>query len=113
MQFPFGIYLVKVNNENTKIMYEICSNSTIKTPNFRYLERKNIYVIRKIEWPENTLRVYEVWLKIPYSPAIRLVRSHNYLMESNSDTHLNFYKSPTYLSPMKIAKILSFQLNII
>ena len=30
--FPAGIYLLKVNNKNTRIQYEICSKLTIKTP---------------------------------------------------------------------------------
>ena len=30
---PAGIYLFKVNNKNTKTRCEICSKSTIKTPN--------------------------------------------------------------------------------
>ena len=30
--FPVGIYLFKVNNENIKIMCEICSKLTIKIP---------------------------------------------------------------------------------
>ena len=30
---PAGVYLLKVSNENTKAMCEICSKSMIKTPN--------------------------------------------------------------------------------
>ena len=30
--FPAGIYLLKVNNRNTRAKYEICSKLTIKTP---------------------------------------------------------------------------------
>ena len=30
--FPAGIYLLKVNNRNTRTKCEICSNLTIKTP---------------------------------------------------------------------------------
>ena len=30
--FPVGIYMLKVNNKNTRTRYEICSKSTIKTP---------------------------------------------------------------------------------
>ena len=32
MEFPVGIYLLKVKNRNTRIRYEICSKLTIKTP---------------------------------------------------------------------------------
>ena len=34
--FPVGIYLLKVNNKNTKTRYEICSKLAIKTPERRY-----------------------------------------------------------------------------
>ena len=37
IQLKAGVYLFKVNNENTKIMCKICSKLTIKTPNFRFL----------------------------------------------------------------------------
>ena len=31
-----GIYLLKANNENTRTMYEICSNLTVKTPEWTF-----------------------------------------------------------------------------
>ena len=34
---PTGIYLLKVNNRNTRTRYEICSKLTIKTPERRHL----------------------------------------------------------------------------
>ena len=34
--FAAGIYLVQVNNDNTRTMCEICSNLTIKSPERRY-----------------------------------------------------------------------------
>ena len=34
-EFSAGIYLLKVNNKNTKKRCEICSNLTIKTPERR------------------------------------------------------------------------------
>ena len=34
--FPAGIYMLKVNNRNTRTRYEICSKLTIKTPERRY-----------------------------------------------------------------------------
>ena len=34
--FPSGIYLLKVNNRNTRTKCEICSKLTIKTPERRY-----------------------------------------------------------------------------
>ena len=33
--FPAGIYLLKVNNRNTRTRCEICSKLTIKTPERR------------------------------------------------------------------------------
>ena len=33
--FPVGIYLLKVNNRNTRTRCEICSKLTIKTPERR------------------------------------------------------------------------------
>ena len=30
--FPVGVYLFKVNNRNTRIRCEICSELTVKTP---------------------------------------------------------------------------------
>ena len=33
--FPAGIYLLKVNNRNTRTRCEICSKLTIKTPDYR------------------------------------------------------------------------------
>ena len=33
---PAGIYLLKVNNRNTRTRCEICSKLTIKTPKRRY-----------------------------------------------------------------------------
>ena len=35
IQYPAGIYLLKVNNRNTRTMCEICSKLTIKTPERR------------------------------------------------------------------------------
>ena len=34
--FPAGIYLLKVNNRNTRTRCEICSKLTIKTPERRH-----------------------------------------------------------------------------
>ena len=35
-EYPPGIYLLKVNNGNTRISCEICSKLTIKTPERHY-----------------------------------------------------------------------------
>ena len=34
--YPAGIYLLKVNNRNTRTRCEICSKLTIKTPERRH-----------------------------------------------------------------------------
>ena len=36
VQIPAGIYLLKVNNRNTRTRCEICSKLTIKTPERRH-----------------------------------------------------------------------------
>ena len=53
--YPVGIYLLKVNNRNTRTRYEICSKLTVKTPDwdfptvivtpwYLFLKVKNEYV---------------------------------------------------------------------
>ena len=42
---PAGIYLLKVNNRNTRTRCEICSELTLKTPKRRQLCRSGVYVI--------------------------------------------------------------------
>ena len=39
---PANIYLLKVNNRNTKKRHEICSKLTIKTPERRHFEQVNV-----------------------------------------------------------------------
>ena len=43
--FAAGIYLVQVNNDNTRTMCEICSNLTIKSPERRYWRRSGVFNI--------------------------------------------------------------------
>ena len=38
--YPAGIYLLKVNNRNTRTRYEICSKLAIKTPKRRRCHRR-------------------------------------------------------------------------
>ena len=40
-----GIYLFKVNNENTRILCEICSELTIKTPERRQWRRSTVFIV--------------------------------------------------------------------
>ena len=42
---PGGIYLLKVNNRNTRTRCEICSNSTIKTPKRRQWRRFGVFIV--------------------------------------------------------------------
>ena len=42
---PAGIYLLKVNNKNTRARCEICSKSTIKTPERRHWRRSGIFTV--------------------------------------------------------------------
>ena len=42
---PAGIYLLKVNNRNTKTRFEICSELTIKTLERRQWRRFAIFII--------------------------------------------------------------------
>ena len=44
LSFPVGIYLVKVNNRNTRIRCEICSKSTIKTP--ERWHRSGVFIVK-------------------------------------------------------------------
>ena len=41
--FPSGIYLLKVNNGNTRTRCEICSKLTIKTPEQRQWRRSRVF----------------------------------------------------------------------
>ena len=40
-----GIYLLKVNNRNTRTRCEICSKLTIKTPERRYQRRSGVFIV--------------------------------------------------------------------
>ena len=42
---PAGIYLLNVNNRNTRTRYEICSKLTIKTPERRQWGRSNVFIV--------------------------------------------------------------------
>ena len=43
--FPAGIYLLKVNNRNTKTRCEICLNLTIKTPERSHWRRSSVFIV--------------------------------------------------------------------
>ena len=42
---PAGIYLLKVNNRNTRTRCEICSKLTINTPERRYWRRSGVFIV--------------------------------------------------------------------
>ena len=42
---PAGIFLLKVNNRNTRTRQEICSNFTIKTPTRCYWRRSIVFIV--------------------------------------------------------------------
>ena len=44
-QFPVGIYLLKVNNKNTRTRCELCTKLTIKTPERRQWRRSGVFII--------------------------------------------------------------------
>ena len=44
-QFPVGIYLLKVNNRNTRTKCEICSKLTIKTQQRRHRRRSGVFIV--------------------------------------------------------------------
>ena len=43
---PIGIYLLKVDNENTRIRSEICSKLTIKTPERCHWRRSSVFIVK-------------------------------------------------------------------
>ena len=42
---PTGIYMLKVNNRNTRTRCEICSKLTIKTPERRHWRRSGVFIV--------------------------------------------------------------------
>ena len=42
---PAGIYLLKVNNRNTRTRCEICSKLTLKTPQGRDGRRSGVFIV--------------------------------------------------------------------
>ena len=42
---PAGIYLIKVNNRNTRTRCEICSKLIIKTPERRHWRRSGVFIV--------------------------------------------------------------------
>ena len=43
--YPASIYLLKVNNRNTRKRYKLCSKLTIKTPEQRHWHRSGVFFV--------------------------------------------------------------------
>ena len=43
--YPVGIYLLQVNNRNTRTRCEICSKLTIRTPERRHWRRSGVFIV--------------------------------------------------------------------
>ena len=48
--FPVGIYLLKVNNKNSRTRWEICSKLTIKTPERRHWRRLGCCIYKFVHY---------------------------------------------------------------
>ena len=42
---PAGIYLLRVNNRNTRTRHEICLKLTIKTPERHHCRRSGVFIV--------------------------------------------------------------------
>ena len=60
---PAGIYLLKVNNRNTRTRCEICSKLTIKTPERRHWRRSGVFIVTF----EHISRLFLVFLLLTLS----------------------------------------------
>ena len=43
-QLPDGIFLFKINDKKSRLLCEICSKLTIKTPERRYVRRYGVFI---------------------------------------------------------------------
>ena len=43
-QLPDGIFLFKINDKKSRLLCEICSKLTIKTPERRYVRRCGVFI---------------------------------------------------------------------
>ena len=56
---PAGIYLLKVNNRNTRTWSEICSKLIIKTPEWRHWRRSGVFTVN-IEHISHLVLVFQL-----------------------------------------------------
>ena len=43
---PTGNYMFKISNRNTRTRFEICSDLTIKTPEWRHWRRSGVFIVK-------------------------------------------------------------------
>ena len=49
--FPVGIYMLKINNRNSRTRCEICLKLTIKTPERRQQRRSGVFIVNSERVP--------------------------------------------------------------
>ena len=96
---PVGIYLLKVNNRNTRARCEICSKLTIKTPE-RCHWRVNtdwdlIHIELKIRWGDNVYRAVSITGWRPKKEILAKTYATNFLvtvLPFNTKNTLSLFK---------------------
>ena len=58
--FSADIYLLKVNNRNTRTWCEMCSTLTTKTPERRHWRRSGVFVVNCEHIPNLVLRLLKL-----------------------------------------------------
>ena len=74
---PAGIYLLKVNNRNTRASSEICSKLTIKTPVRRQWRRSDVFIVNFEHISQLTLVLLLLTLNMQLPAGIRNVDLKN------------------------------------
>ena len=62
--FPVGIYLVKVNNKDTRAMCEICSKLIMQTPERRQLHRAGVFTVNMKHILHLALMIWQLTLNM-------------------------------------------------
>ena len=70
--FPGGIYLLKINNRNTRARCEICSDLTIKIPERRHWCRSEVFIVNF----EHISHLALVFLLLPLLPGFSTSSIH-------------------------------------
>ena len=109
---PISIYLLKVNNRNTRTRCEICSKLTIKTPKRRHWHRSGVFIVNS-EHISPLVTAFLLLTLNMYSLA-GLIRSFDILFGYNhSSSQLpveshSFQDNVPFLCPWKHQKISDF-----